>query len=53
MWSGKLWAEGYFVRTVGDSITGDIVKRYIARHRDDAPITEEDDEDIGQLGLFD
>ena len=50
MWGNKLWEEGYFVRTVGDAVTGDIVKRYIARHRDNAPVADESDQE--QLDLF-
>ena len=29
MWSGKMWSEGYFVRSVGDKVTADIIRRYI------------------------
>src|SRR3989344_1328773 len=32
LWSGELWADGYFVRTVGDEVTAAIVKRYITAH---------------------
>ena len=46
--SGKLWEEGYFVRTVGEALTGDTVRRYIQRHRDEAPV---DEPDGGQLSL--
>lgn len=33
LWGGELWEDGYFARTVGDAMTGDIVKRYIQHHR--------------------
>jgi len=34
LWSGELWSDGYFVRTVGERMTGEIVKKYIKNHRD-------------------
>lgn len=33
--SGKLWEEGYFARTVGDGATRDAVNRYIEAHKND------------------
>jgi putative transposase len=35
-WSGELWEDGYCVRTVGDKVTAEIVKRYIRRHEEEA-----------------
>ena len=29
MWSGKIWSDGYFVRSVGDKVTADVIRRYI------------------------
>ena len=29
MWSGKIWNEGYFVRSIGDKVTADVIKKYI------------------------
>ena len=29
LWAGELWNDGYFVRSVGDEVTADIVRRYI------------------------
>jgi putative transposase len=29
MWSGAIWEEGYFVRSVGDAVTSDVIRRYI------------------------
>ena len=49
LWGGALWEEGYFVRTVGDALTADVVRRYIRRHRDGSVV---DDESEGQLDLF-
>ena len=34
LWSGELWTDGYFARTVGDRMTREIVKKYIKHHRD-------------------
>ena len=32
LWAGKLWSDGYFARTVGEGVTAEIVRRYIANH---------------------
>jgi putative transposase len=37
-----LWSDGYFVRTVGDNVTTDVVRRYIQYHN----------HDMKQLSLF-
>jgi len=29
MWSGKIWSDGYFVRSVGDLVTAEIIRKYI------------------------
>ncbi len=29
LWGGKLWEDGYFVRSVGDEVTADVIRRYI------------------------
>ena len=29
MWSGKIWNEGYFVRSIGGKVTADVIKKYI------------------------
>lgn len=44
LWGGEFWEDGYFARTIGDEVTAEIVKKYIAGHR------EEGGE---QMGLFD
>lgn len=32
LWGGELWEDGYFARTVGDSVTKEIIRRYIESH---------------------
>ena len=34
LWGGEFWEDGYFVRTVGDRVTADEIKRYIQHHKD-------------------
>ena len=34
-WSGELWEDGYAVRTVGDRVTADLIRRYIQRHTEE------------------
>ena len=29
LWSGELWSDGYFVRSVGDKVTADVIRRHI------------------------
>ncbi len=38
LWAGELWNGGYFVRSVGDKVTADIIRRYIEyqAHEDDS-----------------
>ena len=36
MVSGKLWEEGYFVRTVGAGVDDSVVRRYIERHEEES-----------------
>ena len=45
LWSGHLWSAGYFVRAVGDEVTGDVIRRYIEYH--------EHHQDAVQLSLWD
>ena len=33
LWDGEFWEDGYFVRTVGDKVTSDMIKRYIQYHK--------------------
>ena len=34
LWSGELWEDGYFARTVGDRMTREVIQQYIEHHRD-------------------
>jgi len=45
LWSGEFWEDGYFVRTVGDTVTEEMIKRYITHHQ------QEREGDL-DLGLF-
>lgn len=29
LWGGEFWEDGYFVRTVGDQVTAEVIHRYI------------------------
>jgi len=29
LWGGQFWEDGYFVRSVGDAVTAEIIHRYI------------------------
>lgn len=33
LWSGELWEDGYFARTVGSRMTSEVIKKYIEHHR--------------------
>ena len=45
LWAGELWNDGYFVRSVGDKVTTDIIRKYIEYQ------THEDNST--QLSMFD
>ena len=32
-WGGEFWEDGYFVRTVGDQVTAEVIKKYIRYHQ--------------------
>ena len=34
LWGGEFWEEGYFVRTVGDKVTEEVIRKYIKYHRE-------------------
>ena len=34
LWAGEFWEDGYFVRTVGDKATAEVIRRYITYHQD-------------------
>jgi len=44
MWSGKIWNEGYYVRSVGDKVTSEVIKKYIEYQRQE--------DDVSQLKMF-
>ena len=33
LWGEEFWEDGYFVRTVGDKVTSETIRRYIQYHR--------------------
>src|SRR4030042_1521760 len=45
LWGGEFWEDGYFVRTVGDNVTAEIIKKYIRYRQNRGKIPE-------QLDLF-
>jgi len=34
LWGGELWGDGYFVRSVGDEVTAEMIRRYIRYQQD-------------------
>ena len=38
LWAGELWNDGYFVRSVGDQVTAEVIRHYIEyqAHEDDS-----------------
>ena len=34
LWGGEFWEDGYFVRTVGDKVTSEVIKKYIRFHQE-------------------
>ena len=49
-WGKHFWEAGYFVRTVGDKMTKEVIEKYIKRHQDKRDIMGSSD---GQLTFFD
>jgi len=45
LWGGELWEDGYFVRTVGDNVTAEVIRKYIKYH-------SEEEKTPSQLDLF-
>ena len=35
LWGGALWADGFFVRSVGDNVTKQVIRRYIKSQHED------------------
>jgi putative transposase len=33
LWGGEFWEDGYFVHTVGDKVTAEVIRKYIQYHR--------------------
>jgi putative transposase len=33
LWGGEFWEDGYFVRTVGDKVTAETIRKYIQYHQ--------------------
>ena len=33
LWAGEFWADGYFVSTVGDDVTKEVIRKYIQQQR--------------------
>lgn len=44
LWGGHLWSRGYYVGTSGDTVTNDLIRRYIQYQR-----TQEDQRGQGEL----
>jgi putative transposase len=34
LWGGEFWEDGYFVRTVGDKVTTEVIRNYLRYHRE-------------------
>jgi putative transposase len=34
LWGGEWWNDGYFVRSVGDKVTAEVIRNYIKHQRD-------------------
>jgi putative transposase len=45
LWAREFWSDGYFVRSVGDKVTADIIRKYIEY--------QAHEEDSLQLRMFD
>jgi putative transposase len=45
LWAGEFWNDGYFVRSVGDQVTADLIKKYIRY--------QTNNDEPKQLGLWD
>ncbi len=35
LWGGELWNDGYFVRSVGDKVTAEVIRNYIRYQHDE------------------
>ncbi len=34
LWGAEFWEDGYFVRTVGDKVTAEVIRKYIRFHEE-------------------
>jgi len=41
LWGGEFWEDGHFVRTVGDKVTSEVIKKYIRFHQENKKQPEE------------
>ena len=44
LWAGELWSDGYFVRSVGDQVSAEVIQRYIRY--------QQTEQEKGQLSLW-
>ena len=47
LWSGEFWRDGYYVRTVGNEVTAEVIREYIKKQD-----TETQHKSYDQLRLF-
>ena len=48
LWRGELWEDGYFARTVGDSLTSEMIEKYIKHHRNEKQSPAQVDFDLSE-----
>jgi len=48
LWRGELWADGYYVATVGDKVTAEVVRRYIRAQRSHGNLHDDPAQDAPQ-----
>ena len=46
LWRGEMWEDGYFARTVGDTLTSDMIEKYIRHHRQEEQLPAQVDFDL-------
>ncbi len=42
MWSGMIWEDGYYVRSVGDKVTAEVIRKYIRYQKHERTSTQPD-----------
>ena len=47
LWGGELWGDGYYVRTVGNEVTAEVIREYIKKQG-----TQTQHKSYEQLRLF-